>query len=52
MGKSVPVWTCPCEFMGTKTELYKHKKECEILKRSLERDEKFKKNIGLINDVF
>lgn len=44
-GKSIPAYTCPCGFVGTKGEFSSHRKNCDILKKEIEKDEKFKREL-------
>jgi len=47
MGRSIPAWTCPCGWVGSKSELNKHMRTCRIAKSNIKRDLKFKKMLGL-----
>jgi hypothetical protein len=47
MGRSLPAYSCPCGFSDIKSEFSKHKKKCKTLKTWVERDNQFKKSLGL-----
>jgi len=46
-GKSIAVWSCPCGYGGTKGEMTKHKMNCSTYKKWKDKDDKFKKELGL-----